>query len=561
MTGSVLRLLGFLALIPLCSGFSRPKFHLEASKLAADGVKAEPQLTPEEKPIERPLQQWPNWKRSHEHVCRLFPGLLCSDSLVPSFKVSSMATLDLREDMLGIGSGWFVLAVLPCVARGLCLARNQEASKDRVDRATAVAPSREVAFIHWWSCGPQITMASLKAFLAALLLIELLGLQAPQTNVFALPETIRRVRAHPYGRKPELGFQSGLTSGEADLMPRLTYIFMPSLNDATADSYATVFSILRSSVLVSWCAFLALPGAWTASWGCFLCGVVVYVVMAALGTMFQPVCVSLCTCYFLVAAACVLPSLEKSPRARSWLGMFLMHSALIPFYLSSGLSKLRYAGWGAMLSGSWATQALQLALARSALPGFTAWIQKTPVAMAIMSLGVNLVEFLLPVSLLFLAGSSSDFALWLRSSWILLATFFHIATIVVIGPNFARQLPLLMMLLHACWHPVRSSDAESIEPGQMKSWRCRVGFATVLLALWMCNQLWSDIDHLRGATPHDSHHDMQWPIPEMSMFVYPSASTNYVLSLCLEIVIVVGLSCKIYSDISQTCTAVKGEQF
>ena len=50
-----------------------------------------------------------------------------------------MATLDLREDMLGIGSGWFVLAVLPCVARGLFgLARNQEASKDRVDRATAV---------------------------------------------------------------------------------------------------------------------------------------------------------------------------------------------------------------------------------------------------------------------------------------------------------------------------------------------------------------------------------------------------------------------------------------
>ncbi|CAE7208250.1 VWA3A [Symbiodinium sp. CCMP2456] len=539
-----------------CAAFSRPrpKFQLEA-KLTETEVGPNDVAPSNVAPAAWAEQEWPEWKRSHRRICSLFRGL-CPDSTATAFKVTAMATADCLENMLGIGSGWFVLAVLPCAAFGL--------SRQEVDKA-AVGLCRQGpgSCVDWWSRGPQITPVSLKVFLTVLLLIELLGLQAPQSDVFTLPETIRRVRAHPYGRTPELGLRWGFAcgdDGDAGLMPRLTYIFMPNLNDATADSYASMFSILRTSLLASWCAFLVLPCNWASSWACFVWGVVVYVVMASLGIMYQPYCVSVCTCLFLVAAACILPSLEKSPRARAWLGMFLMVSTLAPFYLSSGLAKLRYAGWASVLSGSWLTQVLQSASDRSAVPGFVEWIVKTPVVAAVMSFGVLLVEFLLPLSVLFLASSSSDLACWLRTGWILLTTFFHIATIVIVGPNFARQLPLLMMLLHGVWHPVRSTDAEAIDPEQMTSWARRVSFATALLVLWMCNALWSDFDHIFGATPRASHHDMQWPLPEMSMFTSTSASTNYVRSLSLEIAIAVALSGKVCYDISRAASAVKGEQ-
>lgn len=554
--------LAFLAMSSFCAAFSHPHFQLEAAKLASQAERHD--FDPNDMPAAWAEQQWPEWKRSHRRICSFFRGL-CPDSTATAFKVTAMATADMLENMLGIGSGWFVLAVLPCAAFGIfVLPRRDEAPQDRVDKA-AVGPCRlgPASCIDWWSCGPQITPASLKVFLTVLLLIELLGLQAPQSDVFTLPETIRRVRAHPYGRTPELGLRWGFAcgdDGDAGLMPRLTYVFMPNLNDATANSYASVFSILRTSLLVSWCAFLVLPCAWASSWACFVWGVVVYVVMASVGTMYQPYCVSVCTCFFLVAAACILPSLKKSLRARAWLGMFLMVSTLAPFYLSSGLSKLRYAGWGSVLSGSWLTQVLQSTSDRSAVPGFVAWIVKAPVAAAVMSFGVVLVEFSLPLSVVFLAGSSSDLACWLRTCWILLTTFFHITTIVIVGPNFARQLPLLMMLLHGVWHPVRRFDAEAIEPEQMSSWTRRVIFATALLVLWMCNELWSDFDHIFGATPRASHHDMQWPLPEMSMFTWTSASTNYVRSLCLEIAIAVALSSKVFSEISWPASAVKGEQ-
>ncbi|CAE7618228.1 VWA3A [Symbiodinium sp. CCMP2592] len=539
----------FLAMSSFCAAFSRPNFQLEAAKLASAAERHD--VAPNDMPAAWAEQQWPEWKRSHRRICSLFRGL-CPDSTATAFKVTAMATFDMLENMLGIGSGWFVLVVLPCAACGLfLLPRRDEAPQERVGPCR----QRKASCIDWWSCGPQITPASLKVFLTVLLLIELLGLQAPQSDVFTLPEMIRRVRAHPYGRTPELGLRWGFAcgdDGDAGLMPRLTYVFMPNLNDATADSYAWVFSILRTSLLVSWCTFLVLPCAWAPSWACFVWGVVVYVVMASVGTMYQPYCVSVCTCFFLVAAACILPSLKKSPRARAWLGMFLIVSTLAPFY-----GKGR---WGPVLSGSWLTQVLQSASDRSAVPGFVAWIVKTPVVAAVMSFGVLLVEFLLPLAVLFLASSSSDLACWLRTCWILLATFFHITTIVIVGPNFARQLPLLMMLLHGVWHPIRSTDAEAIEPEQMSSWARRVSFATALLVLWMCNELWSDFDHIFGATPRASHHDMQWPLPEMSMFTWTSTSTNYVRSLCLEIAIAVALSSKVFSEIIWPASAVKGEQ-
>ena len=195
-------------------------------------------------------------------------------------QVSTMAISDLWEKMLGIGSGWFVLVVLACAVCGL---RASKPSSSGEGESTENTSSQSTSPFDWWSVGPRITLASLKVFVTALLLVELLGLAAPEEDVLTLPEIIRRVRAHPYGKNPELGFLSGFTVADAQLLPHLTYLFMPNLNDSTADSYAAVFSVLRASLLASWCTFLALPSSWASSWACFVWGAAVYVVMASLG--------------------------------------------------------------------------------------------------------------------------------------------------------------------------------------------------------------------------------------------------------------------------------------
>ncbi|CAE7618316.1 unnamed protein product [Symbiodinium sp. CCMP2592] len=559
---SMLRLLGiFVALhaIPRqAAAFSRPNFvKLEAEPGQASRL-SEP--LPNDAPILRPLQQWPEWKRSHSRVCSLFRGL-CMENDNTSFKVSTMAISDLWEKMLGIGSGWFALVVLACAGCGLRARRMPEITAQSKGGSTEDTSTESSShFLDWWSDGPfRITLASLKVFVTALLLVELLGLAAPEEDVLTLPEIIRRVRAHPYGKNPALGFLSGFTVADAQLLPHLTYLFMPNLNDSTADSYAAVFSVLRTSLLTSWCAFLALPSSWRSSWACFVWGAAVYVVMASLIIMYIPCYDSHATCFFLVAA-CMVPSLETSQRSQAWLGKFLLVSLLAPFYLSAGVSKLRYGGWASMLSGSWLKPTLAAMVDRSIFPGLNTWLSQSTWAPAMMSFGVLSAEFLLPVLVLYTASSSTDFSRWLRTCWILLVALFHVVCWALVGPNFVRQTALLMLSCYSVWlwHPTNGADKEVIDVSQTRAWLCRVGYAVVLMMLWLCNQLWSDIDHIRGATPHDSYHDMLWPVGELSMYVVPSTSSNYVRSLFLEIVIASVICLRIFTDVSQRTLPGKG---
>lgn len=554
---SMLRLLGLVALTaPEAAAFSRPNFvKLEAEPGATGpGPITTPSPRPSlseplnDVPILRPLQQWPEWKHSHAHLCSLFRGL-CMEHDSTSFKVSTMAISDLWEKMLGIGSGWFVLVVLACAVCGL---RASKPSSSGEGESTENTSSQSTSPFDWWSVGPRITLASLKVFVTALLLMELLGLAAPEEDVLTLPEIIRRVRAHPYGKNPELGFLSGFTVADAQLLPHLTYLFMPNLNDSTADSYAAVFSVLRASLLASWCAFLALPSScsWASSWACFVWGAAVYVVMASLIIMYIPCYDSHATCFFLVAA-CMVPSLETSQRSQAWLGKFLLVSLLAPFYLSAGVSKLRYGGWASMLSGSWLKPILAATVDRSILPGLNTWLSQSTWAPAMMSFGVLSAEFWLPVLVLYTASSSTNFSRWLRTCWILLVALFHVVCWALVGPNFVRQIALLMLSSYSVWHPTDSTDKDVIEGSHTRAWLCRVGYAVVLLMLWLCNQLWSDIDHIRGATAQESYHDMLWPVGELSMYVVPSASSNYVRSLFLEIAIASLICLRIHFDVSQ----------
>ncbi|OLP77204.1 hypothetical protein AK812_SmicGene42763 [Symbiodinium microadriaticum] len=160
-------------------------------------------------------------------------------------------------------------------------------------------------------------------------------------------------------------------------------------------------------------------------------------------------------------------------------------------------------------------------------------------------------EFWLPVLVLYTASSSTNFSRWLRTCWILLVALFHVVCWALVGPNFVRQIALLMLSSYSVWHPTDSTDKDVIEGSHTRAWLYRVGYAVVLLMLWLCNQLWSDIDHIRGATAQESYHDMLWPVGELSMYVVPSASSNYVRSLFLEIAIASLICLRMHFDVSQ----------
>ena len=81
--------------------------------------------------------------------------------------------------------------------------------------------------------------------------------------------------------------------------------------------------------------------------------------------------------------------------------------------------------------------------------------------------------------------------------WILLVALFHVVCWALVGPNFVRQIALLVLSCYSVWHPSDSAVKEIIEVSQTRAWSCRVGYAVVLMMLWLCNQLWSDIDHIR----------------------------------------------------------------
>ena len=45
---------------------------------------------------------------------------------------------------------------------------------------------------------------------------------------------------------------------------------------------------------------------------------------------------------FVLGASLAMPSLASSPRSSAWLRQFLIMGVLVPIYLFSGISKLRY---------------------------------------------------------------------------------------------------------------------------------------------------------------------------------------------------------------------------
>ncbi|CAE7618299.1 unnamed protein product [Symbiodinium sp. CCMP2592] len=347
----------------------------------------------------------------------------------------------------------------------------------------------------WWHRGPQLSVKSLKAYLCMLLCIELLGLSAPEPAVLSLPDALRRVRRHPYGPGDELGLMEGPGVAESPhLMPRLQYLFMPDLNDGTADAYNDLYSVLHLGS-GDVCLFRKPE----------------HDVRAHPEHMFFIL--------FLMGATFVVPQLGDA-FAQAWLWKFLVMSILAPYYLVAGFAKWRYAGWISVLTGTWMQR--NLLNFPSFFPGFNAWAAHTPLVTALFSHGCMLVEFVGPLLVLSInvGKPCSKVAQWTLTVWSCFVLGFLAGAFVFLSPNFVRQVPLTILILHGLWCPDGSEsqrpDAQDARP---LAYHCRVILAMLLLSSWFAVQVWSDISHLTGATPQFSKHDPGWPIGEFSMFV------------------------------------------
>ncbi|CAE7657311.1 unnamed protein product [Symbiodinium sp. CCMP2456] len=423
----------------------------------------------------------------------------------------------MREDMLGIGSYWFVPLVLLCTAfgvwrPGLPLAANNPAF--RLDKLTA-----------WWHRGPQLSVISLKVYACVLLLIELLG----------VTEELGLLEGHSVEEMPHL-------------MPRLTYFFMPDLDDNTADSYASFHAVLRATLLAAWCIFLVAPCSWRrTSTTCYAWGAALYFYFGSLSMMFAPT-TSVCSSYFFVVGAVFVVADAEDASAQAWLWKFLVMSILAPYYLAAGFAKLRYAGWTSVLTGSWMRKALD---APSFFAGFNAWANNTPWMTVLLSYGWMLVEFVGPLLVLSIdvGKPCSKVARWTLTIWSSLVVCFVLGAFAFLSPNYVRHLPLAILMLHGLCSDGSERQRPEAQGAPPSVYHCRVILALLLLSSWFAVQVWSDLAHLTGATPQLARHDPGWPNGELPSFVHPSETSNYARSLSLEMLVICGLCVKKSQDI------------
>ena len=327
-------------------------------------------------------------------------------------------------------------------------------------------------------------------------------------------------------------------------MPRLTYLFMPDLDNSTADGYASFHAGLLATMLFAWCIFLIAPCAWRiTSTACYAWGAAIYFYFGSLSMMFAPT-TSVCSSYFFVVGAGFVVADAGDAHVQAWLWKYLVMSILAPYYLAAGFAKLRYAGWTSVLTGSWTRKALDFP---SFFPGFNAWARNTPWMTALLSCGWMLVEFVGPLLVLSIdvGKPCSKVARWTLTIWSSLVVCFVVGVFAFLSPNYVRHLPLAMLMLHGLWY---SDGFESWRPESQGAppwlYHSRVILAMLLLSSWFAVELWSDLAHLTGATPQLARHDPGWPTGELASFVHPSKTSNYARSLSLEMLVICGLCVK-----------------
>ena len=402
----------------------------------------------------------------------------------------------------------------------------------------ANAPARRVTWLGWLAEASEavplsLPLASLKLFVLLLLLLELHVLTLPESSVLALPEQISRSR----GALPVI-------PASKPLVPRwLVPTLMPGFGPVSAAAWAWQLENVRAGLLGSWCLFLLLPAGASSAFS-YAAAALAYTYLASISCLYNLAHSTQGPMLFILGAALGVRELELADgRAGAWLRHLALVGVAVPVMLSSGLSKVRYAGVWTQFSGEWMRRELA-PTPRSIYPTLNGWLLRTSAfglpLTALMSWGNLAAELLLPLCVLLTSASRGRLAAACRALFLVSAASFHLAIFALIGPNFSRHLLLLLFIANPLgavpFHEsigfrgqltVFQSCASSspLSPaaaagGRLSGLRVAMGFC--LLAAWLGVQLWSDAAHLLGFVPWAQLYNAHWPLPEYSMFARPT---------------------------------------
>ena len=543
----------------------------------------------------------PKWSYVMElPICKR-AAQVCTTRNLLRLKFALLAEASMYKNMLGIGGYKLACYTVLCFVLGvvaqvglLCCTRREDwethhgkNGKDEVGNEVTTTLAklqhrlssffRPLEYLHtiwrpmdyclsWWWVPPEFThpMVSMKLFVAMLLVIELSVWMSPEQCVLATPELIDLAKTYPWKTRQE---------EDHNLVPPMAFWLMPGLNEATADYWVSCLERLRLHLLLSWGGFMLLPSKLTSfkvagrpglrfllplgNGLLYGYGALIYAYFGTIGLMYNLAHSVQGGVLFVLAAAFAVPFLDSNPRANAWLRKFLIINVLIPVYLFAGLCKLRYMGIATNMSGGW----LDIVLRdkhRAIFPALNEWATSAPGILGftkpwpcmLMSWGNLVVEFVLPL-LCMMTTNQGIMSSFIRLLFFFSAISFHLGVFLTMGPNFMRQVVLILLACNPLYIFRCESGASSERfvtlPTYGDHLRGALGFA--ILVAWYATQMWSDLDHLAGRLPWAQHHNPYFPLPELSMFANGSKNSNYKMSCLSLIIMFLALIGKMWRDV------------
>ena len=476
--------------------------------------------------------------------CQLVPVAcsLCFVLVDTRFKVAILDAASMRASTANT-----LIALVACAALGMWLAgRCATPSEPSSSDASKSCCTSNMLFSRpacYWTRGPPCLhpVATLKLTVFLLLAVDLVGLTAPELNILATPELIARDGRHPKQGRSKL----------SGIIPPLTQWAMPDLSFETAAAHSAWLRKVRTTLFVAWGLFLALPPRFRICLtALYVLGAGSYVCLGSLGLPYNLAHSTQSSMLFVTLASFTVPDLATNPRSGTWLLQMILRAVVSPFYLCSGISKLRYIGVRRQVSGAWLIEDVGTfgslgMFVRAAVPTINHLVFHMPGGLILMGVGNLVFEFLMPfLILLSVPGSMCEFLF--RMGLSVMAFGFHLAIFLMMGPNFIRHSVLVLMANdplsffsrrwqggHLAW-----TDAEGDQRAAQQSVglldAIRGAVTTAVVVAWLAVQIDSDSLHMRGLVSARMKYDSYWPVPEMSMFAQPSEQVSFILTRVLS---------------------------
>eukprot|EP00965_Chrysotila_dentata_P002838 92169-Pleurochrysis_carterae.AAC.1 len=311
-----------------------------------------------------------------------------------------------------------------------------------------------------WHTAPPILLQHMQYAYFALLMIQLHALAIPEGYAFMLPEMIEY----------EGILARGTSFWTEYLLPGVKrHDFSPI--SITSQLWREQLNLERWGVIIFISIYLMLPPLprqrWmrTLSAASFTAGTLLLTHMTGIAAMLLKSHTNAPLFQMLVGALIAMPSMQLATtpagrmRAGSWLCNCYFFCIVVPTYLCSGLSKVRYEGFLALLDSSYTYNQFEKAANREHAPlrGFNHdLITSLPSSMYLLGWFIVLFELVLP-SIVLVARQNSNLAKWARLALMIIAAKFHVVAFFLFGANFCFNLLLLLLLLAAMsptWIPL-----------------------------------------------------------------------------------------------------------